>query len=93
MPVLSELTLTAEARLLFSTMLPLVVPAPMFAAARFSAVLSPMPVTALKLTVLAVTLPAPSMLPAEVMVYAAPAAVVVPVSRMLPVVKVVRLTF
>src|ERR1700722_4898791 len=92
-PVDRLVTATAVARLLFSTRLPLVLVAFTLVAFRFRAVRSPMPVRAVRLAVPPVTVPLPSMSPAELMVTVPVPAFVVPVRLTLPAVLVVSVTF
>ena len=80
-------TSVAEPSALLRSMFPFVVSAVMFDAARFTAVVLPIPVTAFRSTVFAVTSPAPLIaVPAVIVTVCVPPAVVTSVSVMPPVV-------
>ena len=91
-PVVKVVTVTAVAKVLLISTLPLVVSAVMVEPANSRTVVSPIPVTALRSITLAVTKPEPLIEPSEVITTSSPAAVVVPVKITLPPAVVVRLT-
>ena len=86
-PVVSVPTSVAVPSALLRSTLPFVVSAVIVEAARFTAVVLPIPVTAFRSTVLAVTSPAPLIdVPTFIVTVCVPPAVVISVSVMAPVV-------